>query len=84
MKHPILAIAGVGICALMLGACASNPSDGQTANSSRQNQVCTYQAQIGSHIGSRHCESRAAHDARQEANHKQAQKNADMDAGGGR
>lgn len=82
MNHRILAAAGIVACSLLFGACATEAGQ-QAANSNRSSQVCSYDAPIGSHIGTRHCMSRSAHDAMQEANHKKAQSQVDKDGTGG-
>lgn len=83
MHHRILAVAGIGALSLSLAACASNP-DKKTVKSDSSQQVCYYQAQIGSHLGRRQCMSRSAYDAQQKANHEKTQTRADQDDGPGR
>jgi|GEM_PF-4893892 len=82
MSHKILTIAGVAVFSLSVGACAGNP-DQKSVNNNSSQQVCNYQAQIGSHLGNRQCMSREAYDAQQKANHEKAQTRADQDDGSG-
>ena len=82
MQHKILVSAGMAVLSLSLAACASNP-DRKTVNNNSSQEVCTYHAQIGSHIGSRRCVSRKAYDAQQKADNEKTQTRADMGGGSG-
>ena len=72
--------AGVAVFSLSIAACASNPGQ-KTVKNDHSDQVCFYQAQIGSHLGKRQCMSRSAYDAQQKANHEKTQSRADQDDG---
>lgn len=72
MNYRISAAVGVAALALLLGACASSAGQ-QTASNHRAHEVCSYQSEIGSHIGSRECMSRSAHSAQQKAEYKRTQ-----------
>lgn len=82
INHRILVVAGFAVLSLSLGACATQ-GDQKAATNNRSNQVCNYDAPIGSHIGNQHCMSHRAHDAMEEANHKKAQSQVDKDGTGG-
>lgn len=77
----VFATAALGI--MLMGGCASQGSSSVADSSAKPGQTCTYDAGLGSHIGSRHCMSTSRYESKQKAAHKQVQRNADVGAGAG-
>ncbi len=72
MNYRILTAVGVAALSLSLGACASSAVQ-KAANNNRAHEVCSYQSEIGSHIGNRECMSRSAYGTQQKAEYKRTQ-----------
>ena len=75
--------AAVTVGVVFVGGCAGQDSSSVTDSGRGADNVCTYTVSVGSHIGSRHCLSRSRYDAKRDAEHEQAEKNASMDSGAG-
>lgn len=76
-------VAVVALGMMFVGGCASTSNKSVADSGSQSDQVCSATPALGSHIGSRHCMSRSSYEAKQKAEHQQAEKNASMNSGSG-
>ena len=59
-----LKLTAAAIAILMLGACASNPSQNGDNKTAQNDRVCVRQEVTGSHLGSKVCMTKEQQDAR--------------------
>ncbi len=87
MDYKIIKPAGLVAAAVLgialMGGCAGQGGASVAESVHGSNQVCSYNTAIGTHVGSRNCMSRSRYEAKQKAEHKKAQQNADVGQGAG-